>query len=148
MDYLPKWIVDVASISSIIGLLITIFLLLEARKIRNSFLRRARLPEVTKEISASHKKLAQCLKDWTSEEKKGIEQLFITKELLRNLHPKLPSPEKKKISLFINTLKKKEWIIFSSTIKSLTEDEAWVYYQNISAMLTTLKQLEKDSRWN
>ena len=51
---MPEWLTDlnkIGSISSILGLIVTIFIFVEARKIRNSFLRRARLPEINKELA-------------------------------------------------------------------------------------------------
>lgn len=148
MSIFPTWINDIGTLSSIVGLFITIFILYEAKKIRESFLRRARLPEVIKELSTANNKISKSLQNWPNEEKSGIHQLTIAKELLENLRSKLPEQEKKKVSAFIQKLEVKSWLIFSSTITEANEDKAWELYSGLSGLITSLKQLQKDSKWD
>lgn len=147
-SYLPQWAIDLSSLSSILGLIVTIFLLLEARNIRNSFLRRARLPEVVNELNEASSKLSKCLKSWNTENRSGMEQISIIKGLLENLQPKLPEAEKKKVVIFVRSLKTREWFFIESTITNASEDEAWKIYTEFVSLLTILDQLQKDSRWN
>lgn len=144
----PFWVSDIGTISSIVGLVITIFLLLEARKIRSSFIRRARLPEVIRDLSSANKIIAKSLKDWASEEKEGVRQFKIAKELIENIKPKLPDSEKKKVGLYIQKLKERKWLFFSSMISSASSDKAWDLYSELSASITALQQLQKDSKWD
>jgi hypothetical protein len=147
-SFLPIWITDLASISSLIGLVITSFLLWEAKKIRNSFLRRARLPEVIKNLSQANNKISKNLKDWEIESRQGIEQFTIAKGLLENLQQKLPEMEKKKVVTYIRKLEVRELLVLKSTITEATEDEAWGLYTELSGLITSLKELQKDSHWN
>ena len=100
---LASWVVDLSTILSIVGFAISIWLLIMAKDIRKSFLRRARLPEVIKELNSASKKLSEHLKNWTTDEKEVIMQLSISKALLENLIPKVPEAEQKKCKDFINT---------------------------------------------
>lgn len=144
----PSWVTDFGTVSSIVGLLITILLFLEARKIRNSFVRRARLPEVIRDLLLANKTISKNLKNWTDEEKEGVRQFKIAKELLENIKPKLPDSEKKKIVIYIQKTENRKWLFFSSTITSASSDKAWDLYSELSALITALQQLQKDSRWD
>lgn len=144
-SYLPQWLNDAAAISSVIGLVVTGFLFVEARGIKNSFLRRARLPQVTKELEEASAKISSGLKSWNTDQRVVIEQFAISSGLLENLLVKLPSVEKKKTSDLIKKLRLKKFFFIS--IK-LTEDTAWDLYTDLSKVLTMLRQLEKDSKWD
>ncbi len=144
----PSWMSDLAIISSIIGLGLSVFLFIEARKIKNSFLRRARLPEVLKELSQSNNKISKNLKNWDTESREGIEQFSIVRELLENLLLKLPDIEKKKVSAFIRTLETRKFWIIKKPIMQVTNDQAWELYTGLSGLITSLKQLQKDSKWD
>ena len=145
---MPIWITNISIVSSIFGLAFTVYVLLEVQKIRNSYLRRARLPETIKEITEAHKTLFRCLKNWQIKERSGIEQFSITRSLLVNLSPKLPDTEKNEISKFVKTLQRREYIFIKTTISEATVDEAWEIYTNLTGIITTLNQLHKDSKWD
>jgi len=145
---LPDWVQNIASVSSILGLGLTVWLLVEAKKIRNSFLRRARLPEVIKELSKANNKISKHLGNWSTEEREGIKQFTIAKELLESLQQKLPDIEKKKVTIYTQTLEIRRYFFLKSTISEATEDEAWKLYTGLSGIITSLNQLQKDSRWD
>nr|WP_272540185.1 hypothetical protein [Acinetobacter baumannii] len=147
-SYLPQWLVDSGTILGIVGFFITLWLLWEAKQIRNSFIRKARLPEVIKDLSRSSTKLVAHLKNWETEEKEAINQLIISKALIENLIPKVPDLEKKRCKLFVNSVTPRTlffWTIGSSTVD---EDKAWSLYTLLIEVLTMLEQLNKDSKWD
>lgn len=143
-SYLPQWLNDVAAISSVAGLLVTGFLFVEARGIKNSFLRRARLPQVTTELEETSAKISNGLKNWKSDERVVKEQFAITIGLLENILTKLPSTEKKKTLDLIKKLRLKKFFFIS---KQLNEDIGWNLYTDLSTVITMLNQLKKDSQW-
>lgn len=148
---MPDWLTDlnkIGSISSIIGLVVTVFLFLEARKIRNSFLRRARLPEVNRELSKSASQLSDRLKKWNDDKTPSIETFSTIKALLENIKSKLPPEEKKKVGEYLLKLHPKKYFFMNSPLSKLTEDEAWDRYTELSGLVTTLQQLAKDSKWD
>ena len=144
----PQWFIDLATLTTVVGFFFTIWLLFEAKKIRNSFLRRARLPQITKKLSEVSKSLSSHLKNWTNEEREAIQQLSISRALLENVLPKLPEQEQKKCNAYIKKLTPKKWIFFNRDLPVLTEDSAWNLYTELSALTTTLIELEKDSKWD
>tara|TARA_R110001583_G_scaffold195126_1_gene369548 strand:- start:1642 stop:2088 length:447 start_codon:yes stop_codon:yes gene_type:complete len=148
---MPDWLTDInklGSISSIAGLIVTIFLFLEARKIRNSFLRKARLPEVTKELVKVTSEIAESLKKWDTDKTPALETFSKVKALLENIRPKLPSDEKRKVENYLNRLQQKKYFIIKISISELNEDSAWELYTELSGLVTSLQQLAKDSKWD
>jgi CHAD domain-containing protein len=144
----PPWFADLGTLSSIVGLGITILLLWEARKIRDSFIRRARLPEIIKDLVVANKVIAKNLKEWDKEGNEGLRQFKIARELLENIKPKLPDIEKKKVNNYVQKLEKRSYIFFTTTITIATTDKAWDLYSELSALITALQQLQKDSKWD
>jgi len=148
---MPVWLTDlnkIGSISSIFGFIVTLFLFYEARKIRNSFLRRARLPEVNRELLKATSRLSENLKNWSNDKKTSLETFSTIKALLENLKEKLPTEEKRKVDEYLSTLHPKKMWFINGQLSELTEDEAWNRYTDLSGLVTTLQQLAKDSKWD
>lgn len=148
---MPDWLTDlnkIGSISSMIGLIVTIFLFMEARKIRNSFLRRARLPEINRELAKVTSKVSDQLKNWDADKTPALEAFSNVKALLENIKPKLPSEERNKVADYLNRLQPKKYLIIKTSISELGEDAAWELYTELSGLVTSLQQLVKDSKWD
>lgn len=151
---LPPWIVDVASVSSIAGLAIAILLLIEAKKIRKSFLRRARLPEVNTDLNKKSKIIFSSLKAWDLGENIDVEkntvneQYAITRGLLENISTKLPEEERSEVLKFINSLRKRRYLFWWGTLIIADKEEGWKLYTELSRIITRLDQLQKDFRWD
>lgn len=148
---MPDWLTDmnkIGSISSIIGLIVTIFLFIEARKIRNSFLRRARLPEVNRELARLTSNISEHLKNWMADKKPALETFSNVQALLENVRPKLPSAEKRKVEGYLTRLRPKKYLVIRVSISDLSEDSAWERYTELSGLVTSLQQLAKDSKWD
>lgn len=145
---LPVWAVDLGTISSIIGLPISIWVLIEARKIKNSFLRKARLPETISDLEKIITQISKLLKRWEIESREIIHQFMMAKRILENLKTKLPEREKKLVSEFTKTLETRKLLIFRSRIVTAEEDKAWALYSELSCLIMSLQQLQKDSKWD
>ncbi len=148
---MPEWLTDfnkIGSISSMIGLIVTIFLFVEARKIRDSFLRRARLPEINKELTKVTSKVSDQLKNWDADKNPALEAFSNVKALLENIKPKLPTEERKKVGDYLNRLQPKKYFFIRASISELGEDAAWELYTELSGLVTSLQQLAKDSKWD
>lgn len=147
-SFLPQWVSDAGTIGSLIGLIISIILLLEARKIRQSFLRRARLQPITRELKKATSEIAKTMKNWPKDKTPALEQFAIVKGLLENIRPKLPNEEKQNINHVLSKLQPKKFLLFQSTLSELSEDTAWDIYTDLNTIVTSLDQLAKDSKWD
>jgi hypothetical protein len=149
--HMPSWITDInfiASICSIVGLAVTIFLYFEARAIRQSFLRRARLPEVNKELTKINSQISSQLKHWLTDKAPALESFSRAKAILENTKPKLPSDQKNKVQGIIKKLSPRKCYIFNGSLSDLTEQLAWDIYTELSGVIMHLDQLSKDSKWD
>ena len=148
---MPDWLTNlnnIGSISSIVGLIATIFLFVEARKIKNSFLRKARLPEVTRDLKKSTSKLSDHLKEWGTDKNPAVEEFSKVKALLENIKSKLPPEEQKKVGNYLVRLCPKKYFFIASPLSKLNEDDAWERYTELSGLVVALQQLAKDSKWD
>lgn len=138
----------IASICSILGLLVTIFLYVEARAIRASFLRRARLPEVNKELTKLSSQISNQLKNWSADKGPVLESFAKAKAILESTKPKLPAEKQIKVENIIKKLSPKKYYIFNVSLSELTEILAWDIYTELSGVIMHLDQLSKDSKWD
>ena len=137
-----------ASICSIFGLFATIFLYIEARSIRQSFLRRARLPETIRELTRISSQISNQLKNWSADKAPALESFSKVKAILESTQPKLPSDKKNKVQNVLNKLSPKKYYIFKISLSDLTEQLAWEIYTDLSGVVVHLEQLSKDSKWD
>lgn len=147
---MPEWLTDlnkIGSISSILGLVVTVFIFIEARKIRNSFLRRARLPEINRELNKVTSSVSNNLKNWDADKTPALAAFSNVKALLENIKPKLPAEEKRKVGAYLDRLQPKKYLIIKASISDLNEEAAWELYAELSGLVTSLQQLAKDSIW-
>lgn len=147
-SYLPQWLVDSGTILGIVGFFITIWLLWEAKQIRNSFIRRARLPEVIRELKNNTKLLSTHLKYWESEEKEAVHQLRICKALIESLIPKLPDNAQKSCKTYVKSISPITFFYWRFGSSDIGKDKAWELYGQLSEIVTMLHQLDKDSKWD
>ncbi|MUH95238.1 hypothetical protein GNP63_01555 [Aliivibrio fischeri] len=147
-SYFPQWFIDLGTVLTVLGFIITLWLLWLTKDIKNSFLRRARLPQIIRELKSESTKLSSHLKKWEDEERDAIKQLSICKALLTNLVSKLPETEQKKCKEFIKKMTPRKFLIFRGKVTCINEDRAWELYTELSELTTILIQLEKDSKWD
>lgn len=101
---MPEWLSDIntfGSAASIIGLIVTIFLFIEARSIRKSFLRRARLPELNKDLAKAASEISVHIKAWESNKEPALEKFSHAKALLENIRKKLPEDERRMVEKYL-----------------------------------------------
>ena len=144
---LPSWLNYTSAVSSIIGLAVSVFVLYEAKQIRQSFMRRARLPEIAADVGKVSSNLLKSLKDWPKEQRLGIAQIHIAVGLLRNAANKVPDSDQKRINQAIAKLCKRKFFRMEP-VNDATVEEAWAFYYELSSINTLLEQLVKDTKWD
>jgi len=140
-SYLPNWLTDIASIVSIIGFIVTCFLLVEARKIRNSFMRKARIPEIVNDLDRISGDLIANLKQYDNESRSAHEKIQKATALLESILPKIPDSQKEKVQSFIDGTNE-------AISNTLNEDSSWNVSTELSGVVTYLQQIAKDTRWD
>lgn len=140
-SYIPQWATDLASIFSIVGFIVTCFLFVEARKIRESFLRKARIPEIVTDLERVYGELFSNLKAYAENRRAAHENIVKATGLLESIMPKLQKTDAQKISEFIQKTRK-------SLGDTPNEDLLWSIYSDLSGVIAYLQQLAKDTRLN
>lgn len=141
MNYtFPLWVTNLSVISSIIGLIVTCFLLWEAKKIRKSFMRKARIPEIVEDLDQISKELFKHLQAFTKESRNAQQKIQNAKGLLESILPKMDGGHKAKINSFINCAS-------GMSEGEFSEDDCWNGYTELSRLIAYFKQLEKDTKW-
>lgn len=130
----------ISSVFSILGFFVTCFLLWEARKIRNSFLKKARVPEIAEDLDKVAKELFVHLENFKNESRNINEKVQKSVGLLESVLPKINEGEKEKIDDFIKISKILD--------NDFTEDNCWNVYSKLSGLVAYLKELAKDTRWD
>jgi hypothetical protein len=150
MSHIDPWITDIASFASIIGLWITIWVLRETKKIKLSFLAKARLPEVVTDLIQISSKLAQTIPDWDTSKHEILIEISRCKSILKNIKPKLNTDLQEDISKLIVQLDEKRTIYTFWRKKYISEykkDDVWKIYTEIQSIIESLNQMKSDLRW-
>jgi len=132
---------DIGTIFSIIGFLVTCFLYMEARKIRMNFINKVRIPEIVRDLDKLAKELIDYLKDFESEKNRAHQKIGQAKAILESTLPKLRSVDKENIVEFINDAK-------GISLVSFDKDEGWAMSTKLSGIVAFLQQRAKDSKWD
>ncbi len=144
------WINDFASISSIAGLFITSYLLYEAKKLRDSFLMKARLPDLSISLKQNASQLIDATKDWDNSKQNLFSNLAKIKSTLKSIDSKVPKSVKKEINTLIDKIETKKVFIIFSTSKELSEitiDEVDIIYGNLYGIIESLEKFSKNLKW-
>ena len=150
MSLLPNWVNDIASLSSIVGLIVTGFLLYEAKKLRDSFLMKARLPDIITTLKSIATNLSSIINSYDQSKGDILTDLGRCRSILVNVKPKVSANIKKDIDDLIQKIRKeKNFVLFkmSNISSDYTEDELWNIYTDIQTVIEGLDQHKQDLRW-
>ncbi|OAN16472.1 hypothetical protein A3K86_10770 [Photobacterium jeanii] len=136
----PVWTQNLSIIFSGVGIVVSLFLLYEAREIRKSFKRKATLPTLNKYLSEASRVLNDTLSAQKWDGQKFSIELTKLKAYLEKAKDTLREDDKKAVEAFISDLGK-----FSVHRSS---SEAWYYYEQLQYIATKLEQTEKNLAWD
>jgi hypothetical protein len=131
---------SIGNIASIIGVLITAYLLFELKRLRTHFLLKARFPSLLKSLSSHANQLSNVLQ-YGSKSQRDIETLLkVCDATLKNLYTKVSGLEHQSTKSLIKKIKK---------LKKPTDKEIiWEIYDGLQGLIEALKHLQKDSKWS
>lgn len=135
-----------AGTASIIGSLISLWVLIQLQSVKKLFLRRARLPEIINTMRQSSGQISSLLDDWPIN-KRQLEKEFSTIcGALFGLNKKLPKKESEKVDNLIIKIQRKGLILNWRRPKH-TKEYAWKIYADLSELIEIIDALHKDDRW-
>lgn len=129
----------------IIGFAITFYVLIEIRSIKKSFLTRARLPELIRDLERAGSTLNSNLDKWPGKKNEARSQVKIAATLLHSASQLVPKFERNAAL----TLEAK-FIRAAQTFDERKFDfpePVWDLYSDMQSMITSLKQISKNLKW-
>lgn len=140
---------DVSIIISFISLAISIFLFLEARKIYKLFIEKARIPEIIKSLEKIYPDVSEKMEDFTNNREYIFKSFLSAKSIVENLEGKLTKDlQKKKCRDFLFIFRTKNYLFLYRNKTEFTLEESLIILRELSALVVTLSELEKDLKWN
>jgi len=135
------------ALASIVGLLITLLILNEAKKIRRSFLQKIRIPEAYKTLSEISRLLSTLISAWPGEKQQILKELARIRSILLNLKSKLDGDDKRQAESLIRKLGYKKLFYRRQDLSKLNKDDLWNIYSELIAIVELLKQTNNDIKW-
>lgn len=136
----PFWAQNLSIIFSGIGIIVSLFLLYEAREIRKSFKRKATLPSLNKYLVETSRKLNEILSHSEWDAKKYSIELTKLQAYLEKAKETLKEDDAKAVNDYILEIK--------SFSISLSQDDSWKFYEKLQYIATKLEQTEKNLAWD
>lgn len=143
---------NAGNISSIIGLVISIYLIFGIKRIHNHFLFKARFPKLKFALTKRATELNDLINDFESNEFKIKHNLRLVGAILKNLERKVHGEIKKSVSQLRFEIK--QYTSTNSSLnklfgnyKPLTNENALDMYSKIQVCIEELNQKLEDSKW-
>ncbi|ELB2161064.1 hypothetical protein [Vibrio parahaemolyticus] len=136
----PFWAQNLSIVFSGIGIIVSLFLLYEAREIRKSFKRKATLPSLNKYLVEASRKLNDILSHPEWDAKKYSIELTRLQAYLEKAKETLREDDAKAVDDYISEIK-----LFSI---ELSQDDSWKFYEKLQYIATKLEQTEKNLAWD
>ncbi|NRB81058.1 MAG: hypothetical protein HRU38_20730 [Saccharospirillaceae bacterium] len=138
----PYWAQNLSVVFSGVGIVVSLFLLYEAKEIRKSFKRKATLPALNKKLLESSRlfndMLSQRKSDWDS--KNFSIELTKLKACLEQSKDTLKDEDKKAVEKYINDI--------ARFTMSSSQVDAWHFYEQLQYIATKLEQTEQNLAWD
>ena len=139
----PQWFQDINAGLSLLGFFITVWVLYDVKRIRASFVARARLPALTRDLAKTGSALNGHLPQWPSQRNAAFGQIKVAAALLKTSAEIVPKSERKELS----RIHRKLVSVSALGSASLNEDMAWDLYSDIQSCLASLDQIAKNLKW-
>jgi len=130
------------SLSSILGLLITFWILLNLNEIRKDFLFRARIPQLIRKLKEHSSRLNKHLQDFDGSIPMINLELGKCRANLRSLRSKLPRNSKRSVKKLEKQIQKNTPAKAESSKDTIRE-----IYTDLNSVIEDMKNLEQDKKW-
>lgn len=143
-DWLPTWIKnitlsDIANVSELIGLTMTFYVFYTIRKIKNYYVFKARVPELTQELSGHASKLSEFHNEYKDSQQLIILELGRAEVTLKSLKGKVGRPTKKSISGVMNLIEEYK--------RKKNKDNLWGIYVELQKVIQEVATIQGDRAW-
>lgn len=141
----PQWAQDINTGLGVFGFLITVYVMIEVRSIKRSFLSRARLPELVRDLEKAGSALNASLDGWPLRRNDARSQIKIAASLLHSATSILPKEERRIASAANEKLRAAAERFDRPEFEQA--DPVWDLYSDVQSTITSLKQVSKNLKW-
>lgn len=133
---------DVGSITSILAFFITLIILFNIRRIKNFYIFKIRIPELSKKLKIIVSNISDFSNDYESSVYSIDVEVAKCEVFLKSLKRKLPHSTKKSAKDLIKKLND-----YQSTPNKKTEDNLRSIYVSVLKIIEEIKTIEEDYKW-
>lgn len=141
---IPQWLQDIDTAFSLMGFFLTFVVFRAVSEVKASFQRKARLPEILKDLTKCGSELSKSLSSSPVDEITANMEIKSATSVLRLAKKYLPSEEKREIKFIIKRLEK---ISKDKSSKSAIHEELWDSYTEIQVAIRVINQAHKSTKW-
>ncbi len=135
-------IVDVvASLSSVVALILTLFILYQTFKLRNRYLFLIRTPQLLTQLEEHNSNISKYLNAVSVYQQELRIELTKCQKNLKNLKPKLDRSTRKSLKALDNNVQR------VMQHDSVSSDEAWALYQELAGFIVEVQNVLADQAW-
>lgn len=148
-SFLSQWFIDISSICSVIGLLLTYAVWVKTKKIKQDLVAKTRLPKVAKNLTGHVSIYIDAVEEWRCSKdgaaSKAVRKLGDIRGVLINAQYHVTSDELKAVRRIINRLNRKRFlkVVPLSRLKFAEADELCV---ELNSLASILEQRVRDMR--
>lgn len=140
---------DLSIIMSFFSLAISVFLLFEAKKIYKQFIGKARIPETIKSLEDIYHDISKNMNDFSKNKEDIFHSFLKAKSIVENSESNIVKDlQKKGCRNFVSIFKHKEYFFFSRNKTEFTYEESLNIMRELSALVVSISELNKDSQWS
>lgn len=141
----PQWALDINTALGFVGFAITLYVLVTVRSIKRTFLSKARLPKIIRDLEQAGSALSNSLGIWPAGKADAQCQIKIAASLLKSVAALLPRNERKEVIRVYEKLR-----IAGQEFdqpKFTQVDPVWDLYSDIQSNITSLHQTSENLKW-
>ncbi|MEW6586735.1 MAG: hypothetical protein AB1442_14155 [Nitrospirota bacterium] len=129
----------ISAASSIIGAVLSLYVLIELKRLNKRYLLKARIPEILNQLEFITADISKALKSFDAEKRTIETNIYRFEAAIENLKDKLHGQNKSAAVKLAKNIKKHR--------NSLDKDGAWELYNEFQSMINTVKHLQSDMKW-
>ena len=130
---------------SFLGFVITLFVLFEVKSIKDTFLSRARLPELIRDLGKAGSTINSYLGQWPVQRNEARCQIKVAASLMKSASTMLPKIEKNEVLLTHKKLV--DAAQHFSDHRYADVEIVWDLYSDIQSSIASMTQVSKNNRW-
>lgn len=154
-SFFPSWVTDVATIATLIGFCMTLWVVRTTNHLKDKFKGRVRIPEISNELNISASRIADLLRNRAGQDNWDAIKDDISKEigdcipLIENLLDKVNSGDKPSVMKIMDEFAPKGGFLRKRKRRSVSDQNlAWDLYSELTSFIKRLEQIQKDMRFD